>query len=118
MQERVVSRARRRHGKDSAIIPHRRSERRGEVRPATKLAFASNGDGTLAIVREDGSDKFTQLESVATEFGARTMAVDEKTHRLFIPSADFAPAPPATVENPNPRRQPIPGTFQILVLDP
>lgn len=85
--------------------------------PGTKLAFASQGDGTLAILREDSASEFTQMETVATEFGARTMAVDEKTHRLFLPSADFAPTAPATKETPNPRRAMVSGTFRILVLE-
>jgi DNA-binding beta-propeller fold protein YncE len=86
--------------------------------PGTKLAFASNGDGTLNIVREDSADKFTLLSTVQTEFGARTMAVDEKTHRVFLPNADFAPAAASTKDNPNPRRAMVPDTFRVLVLEP
>jgi DNA-binding beta-propeller fold protein YncE len=86
--------------------------------PGAKLAFASNGDGTLNILREDRTGNGTLMETVPTEFGARTMAVDEKTHRLFLPSADFAPAVPPTKENPNPRRAMVPGTFRILVVEP
>lgn len=80
-----------------------------------KLALASNGDGTLNIVREDSADKFTLLDTVQTEFGARTMAVDEKTHRVFLPSIDFTPAPK---DNPNGRRSMAPETFRVLVLEP
>ncbi|MDR3415146.1 MAG: hypothetical protein P4L83_03075 [Nevskia sp.] len=86
--------------------------------PGPKLAFASNGEGTLAVVHEDGGDRFSLVQTVKTEYGARTMAVDAKTHRVFMPSADFGPAPAPTPEKPNPRRPMIPGTFRVLVLEP
>ena len=86
--------------------------------PGTKLAFASNGDGTLAIVHEDSPRKFTLAQNVKTEYGARTMAVDTKTHRVFMPSADFGPAPAPTPEKPNPSRPMVPGSFRVLVLEP
>jgi DNA-binding beta-propeller fold protein YncE len=86
--------------------------------PGTKLAFASNGDGTLAIVHEDSPSKFTLAQNVKTEYGARTMAVDAKTHRVFMPSADFGPPPAPTPEKPNPSRPMVPGSFRVLVLEP
>ncbi|MDB5987256.1 MAG: YncE family protein [Nevskia sp.] len=86
--------------------------------PATKLVFASNGDGTLSIVHEDSADSFSLKQTVKTEFGARTMAVDNKTHRVFMPSADFTPAVAPSANNPNPRRAMVPGTFRVLVLAP
>ena len=85
--------------------------------PGTKLAFASNGDGTLNILREDSAKTFTLLPAVQTEFGARTMAVDEKTHRVFMPSADFSEVP-SKKEGAGPRRTIVPDTFRVLVLDP
>jgi DNA-binding beta-propeller fold protein YncE len=86
--------------------------------PASKLAFASNADGTLAVVQENGTNAFSLVQTVRTQTGARTMAVDPKTHRLFLPSADFIPATPATAENPQPRRSIVPGSFRVLVLEP
>ena len=86
--------------------------------PGLKLAFASNGDGTVAVLHEDGGDKFSLVETIKTETGARTMAVDPKTHRLFLPNADYTPAAAPTKENPNPRRQMVPGSFRVLVLEP
>jgi len=86
--------------------------------PGLKLAFASNGDGTVAVLHEDSADKFTLVETIKTEAGARTMAVDPKTHRLFLPSADYMPAPAPTKETPNPRRRMVPGSFKILVFEP
>jgi hypothetical protein len=86
--------------------------------PGTGLAFGSNGDGTLTVLHEDSKDRFSLLPTVKTEFGARTMAVDTKTHRLFLPTADFGPMPAATPENPRPRAAIVPGTFRVLVLEP
>lgn len=86
--------------------------------PGLKLVFASNGDGTLNILREVSADKFSAVETVKTEFGARTMAVDPKTHRLFLPSADFDPVPSSTKDATTARRTIRPGSFRILVLAP
>src|SRR6266849_5626990 len=62
--------------------------------PATQLAFASNGDGTLTVVHEDSPDIFTVVENVPTRKSARTMALDLKTHNIFLPAADFDPPAP------------------------
>src|ERR1017187_3085141 len=52
------------------------------------LAFASAGDGTITVVKEDGGDKFSVAQTVTTQKGARTMAVDTKTHQLFTVTAN------------------------------
>ena len=85
--------------------------------PATGDAFASNGDGTLTVVHEDTPDRFSVLQTVETMPGARTMALDPATHRLYTVSAKFGPAPAAPTPD-NPRRRPpvIPGSFTLLVL--
>jgi hypothetical protein len=79
--------------------------------PATQLAFASNGEGTLTVVHEDSPDKFTVVENVSTKKSARTMALDLKTHNIFLPAADFDP--PAPGER---RGKMKPGSFVLLVL--
>src|SRR5438093_2169848 len=79
--------------------------------PATQLAFASNGDGTLTVVHEDSPDKFTVVENVPTKKSSRTMALDLKTHNIFLPAADFDP--PAPGER---RGKMKPGSFVLLVL--
>ena len=84
--------------------------------PGTGLAFSANGEGTLTVVREDARDRFTVLDNVATQRGARTMALDEKTHRVFLATADFGPPPAATPEQPHPRPAILPGTFRLLVV--
>jgi len=82
--------------------------------PGTGLAFASCREGVLSIIHADSPDKYTNVANVKTEFGARTMAVDTKTHHVFVVTADFKPAPAATADNPHPRPQAVPGTFRIL----
>lgn len=82
----------------------------------SQLAFNSNGDGTLTIVHEDAPDKFSVVENVTTQRGARTMALDPKTHRIYLITAEFGPAPNATPEQPRPRPTVVPGSFTLLVL--
>jgi len=85
--------------------------------PDTGFAFSSNGEGTLTVVHEDSPNKFTVAESVPTQRGARTMTLDQKTHRLFSVSAEYGPTPVPTTERPRPRAPMIPGTFTLLVLE-
>ena len=80
------------------------------------LAYASCGEGVLTVVHEDSSAKFSVVENVKTKKGARTMALDEKTHRVFTVTADYGPAPEATAENPHPRPTILKDTFVVLVL--
>lgn len=83
--------------------------------PETSLAYSSNGDGTLTVVHEDSPDKFSVVENVSTQRGARTMAVDLKTHNVFLVTAEFGPPPAATAEQPRPRPTIVPGSFTLLV---
>ena len=85
--------------------------------PDTKLAFSSNGEGSLTVVHEDSADKFSVVENAKTQTGARTMALDTKTHRVYLAAAEYGPAPAPTTERPNPRPAMIPGSFMILVLE-
>ncbi len=84
--------------------------------PGTGFAFASNGQSaTLTVVHEDAPNKFSVVENVATQKGARTMALDPKTHEVYLVTADFNPPPAATAENPHPRPVAVPGSFVVLV---
>ncbi|MBI1763882.1 MAG: YncE family protein [Acidobacteria bacterium] len=79
--------------------------------PGTGLAFSSNGgDGTLTVVRETAPGKFA-AENIPTQRGARTMTCDPKTHRLYLPTAEFAPATGGG------RPAAVPGSFMVLVLE-
>jgi DNA-binding beta-propeller fold protein YncE len=82
----------------------------------TGLAFASCGEGVLTVVKEDSPEKFSLVENVSTKQGARTMALDSKTHNVFTVTADFGAAPAATPDNPHPRRTILPDSFEVLVL--
>jgi DNA-binding beta-propeller fold protein YncE len=85
--------------------------------PKTGLAFSSNGrDGTLTVIREDAPDHYTFVATVGTRVGARTMALDPKTGRLFLATAEFVP-PSAGTDAPR-RRAMVPGSFTILVVGP
>ncbi len=81
----------------------------------TGMVFSSNGDGTVTVVRQESADKYVVVETVKTRPGSRTLALDAKTHRLFLPAAEFKPAPPATAETPRPRPVMVPGSFVVLV---
>jgi YVTN family beta-propeller protein len=83
-----------------------------------KLVFSSNGEGTLTVIREEGSDKFSVAENVETMRGARTMALDVDSGRVFLVTAEFGPAPPPTPERPRPRPSIVPDTFTMLVVGP
>lgn len=80
------------------------------------LAFASCGEGVLTVVHEDSPDKFAVAENVPTERGARTMALDPKTHQIFLVTAKFGPPPAATAEQPRPRPAILPDSFVVLVV--
>ncbi len=70
--------------------------------PVYKRAYASCGDGTLTVVQEAAGGKFGVLENVVTQKGAKTVALDLKTHHLYLPTAEFGPAPAPTADNPKP----------------
>jgi DNA-binding beta-propeller fold protein YncE len=65
--------------------------------PETKLIFNANGEGTITVIHEDGADQYTVVETVKTAPRAKTMALDPRTHKLFL----------STVEN---------GQFEVLVV--
>jgi len=83
--------------------------------PATRLAFSSCGNGTIIAAHEDTPDKYTVVDTIQTENGARTMALDTGNHNIYTVTADFAPAAAPTPETPNPRPRPLPGTFRLLI---
>jgi YVTN family beta-propeller protein len=81
----------------------------------TRLAFSSNGQGTLSVI-DASKTGFPTVQTVTTVKGARTMAYDAATGRIFLSSAMFGPAPAATASTPHPRPAAIPGSFEVLVV--
>ena len=84
--------------------------------PALGLAFASNGDGTLTVVHEDDPKTFSVLENATTARGARTMALDTKTHLVYLPAAKYEDAPEPKAGERRARPKMVAGSFKILVL--
>ena len=84
--------------------------------PETGLAFASCGEGVLTVVHEDSANKFSVMENVPTERGARTMTLDPEKHRIFLVTAKFGPPPAPTAEQPHPRPAILPDSFVVLVV--
>jgi DNA-binding beta-propeller fold protein YncE len=84
--------------------------------PATQLVFSSNGEGTLTVVHQDSPDKYTVLQTVPTAPGARTMAIDPKSHTIYLVTARFGPAPAPTEAQPHPRGAVLPDSFEVLVV--
>ena len=84
----------------------------------TQLAFASCGDGTTTIVKEETPQKLTVIQTLKTELRARTIALDPQTHRIYLPTAQFQPTPsPAPGESPG-RPMIVPNTLKLLVYGP
>ena len=81
--------------------------------PETNLAFASTGDGNLTIAHEESPDKYAVVVNLATKKSARTMGLDLKTHKVFLPAAEFDP--PAPGER---RGKMKPGSLVVLVAGP
>lgn len=84
--------------------------------PETKLAFSSNGEGTLTVIHQTGKDTYSVLENAPTVKGARTMALDTATHKIYLSSAEYGPAPAASAGHPHPRPSVVPGTFRVLIM--
>lgn len=79
-----------------------------------KLIFTSNGEGTMTVIKENSKSDFKVLENVKTKRSARTIAVDEKSHLVYLSAADFEPLPANAPEKTRPKM--VGGTFQVLVL--
>src|ERR1043165_2914880 len=87
-----------------------------EFDPDLKYVFSPNGgDGTLTVIHEDSPDKYSIVENVKTQARARTMTLDTKTHKVYLPIAQFGTPPAPTKEQPRPRAPMIPNSFAILV---
>jgi hypothetical protein len=86
--------------------------------PGMKRAYCSNGEGTMTVVQELNKDSYKVLENITTMAGARTLALDIRTHHIYAPTAEMNPAPAATADNPEPRRTAKPDSFFIMDIAP
>ncbi len=82
------------------------------------LVFSSNGEGTLSIFRQETPDRYQLAQSVTTQRGARTMALDSASGKVYLVSSDFDAPPAPTPEQPQPRPVPTPETFTVLTVGP
>lgn len=96
-------------GKVVATVPIGQGVDAGAFDPATQLAFASNWDGTLTVVHEESPDKYTVVANVPTALGARTMALDPDTHKIYLVTAEYQ-------SGSTDRRATVPGSFKLLVV--
>jgi len=82
--------------------------------PKSRRVFASGGDGTLTVLQEGIAIRLHVVETVKTRPGARTLAVDPRSGKIYLPTAEFGPMPTATKEQPKPRPPVVPGSFMLL----
>jgi YVTN family beta-propeller protein len=83
--------------------------------PATGMIFVSTREGFIHIFHEDSPDKYIVVENIKTQFGAKTMGLDTKTHNLFLDTVDFGPAPAPAPGRSSSQPPPVLGTFRVLV---
>ena len=83
--------------------------------PESKQIFVSTREGDIHIFHEDSPDKFSVVDTVKTQVGAKTMGLDTKTHNLFLDTSDFGAAAAPTADRPNPPAAAVLGTFRVLV---
>lgn len=82
----------------------------------TKRVFSSNGDGTLSVIQQESADKYKSLGEVATQIGARTMALDARSGRIFLVTGDYLEVDP-NAKDLRKRYVVKPGSTRMLVLD-
>lgn len=105
-------------GKNVATLPIGQGSDGAAFDPRRKLALSSNGDGTLTVVKEKSAGEFAVVANVATARSARTIAIDEKTGRVFLPAADIEKIDPPTTPGGRPHVTFVAGSMKLLVLEP
>jgi len=106
-----------RNGRAVATLPIGHGVDGAQFDPDSQNAFSSNGEGTLTVVHESDPEHFAVIQTLATQKGARTIALDSATHRLYLPTASFGPAAQASGDE-HPRPPILPGSFVVLVVAP
>jgi DNA-binding beta-propeller fold protein YncE len=102
-------------GKVIASVPIGQGVDANAFDPGTGFAFASCGDGTTTIAHEDTPDKLTVVQTLETQRGSRTMALDPKTHKIYLAAAEFETSTNQAAATPRQRPRMVPGTFKVLV---
>jgi DNA-binding beta-propeller fold protein YncE len=105
-------------GANVATLPIGSSTDGAAFDPIRKLAFSSNGDGTLSVVHEKDAQTFEPLGSIKTAPGARTMSIDQETGRIFLVTADIAKIDPPAKAGGRPHVVYVPNSLKLLYLDP
>jgi len=81
-----------------------------------RLIFQSCGDGTISVFHQDSPDAYTAVETVKTQQGAKTMALDPTTHRLYLSTAEYGPRPAESSGKAGSRAPVLPDSFTVLVV--
>ncbi len=105
-------------GKVVASVPIGQGVDATKFDSGTQLAFCSCGDGTVTIAHEDSPNKLTVVQTLKTEPRAKTMALDPKTHKIYLASAKFGEASGPASGAKKGRPSVVPGTFKVLVYGP
>ena len=99
-------------GKVVATVPIGKGVDGAGFDPASGDVFASNADGTLTVIHQDGPDQYRVIDNLSTPVGSRNMGLDPTNHRVFVASAQFGPAPAG-----GGRRPVLPGTFALMTIE-
>ena len=102
-------------GKVISVVPIGEGVDGGGFDEKTGLAFSSNGDGTLTVVRQSPPGTYEVAENVATHRGSRTMAIDPRTGNIYLPAAEFSPPEPSAAEA-RPRPVMVKDSFSVVVV--
>ena len=103
-------------GKQVALVPIGEHPDAAAYDKKRGLVYSSNGEGTLSVIRQDSANHYSLAQTVPTQPGARTLALDAVSGKVFLVTADFGAAPAATAEQPRPRPVPIADSFVVLVV--
>jgi DNA-binding beta-propeller fold protein YncE len=106
------------HGRVIATLPIGNGTDGAAFDPARGLAVSANGEGTMTLVHEESPDSFRVVATVETQRGGRTIALDERTHRLYTVAAQYGEAPAPTPDRPRPRPPIIPGSVVVVIVSP
>ncbi len=102
-------------GKVVADVPIGQGVDACDFDPGTQLVFASCGDGTTTIAKEESPDKLTFVQTLKTQPGARTMALDPTTHNIYLAAATYEAPAPSQAGGRRGRGRMVPGSFKVLV---